>query len=822
MGLSEVQQQFTAYGSGRLPALELRNCIRSALNEDPQLSLAFLALAEAYRRANLIDASLHSTINADIAEVTRPRSSAQLARTARSGGSNTGSFTDDPSIYPHDRAPLRVDPLEVMTRQAPSPAREVENRTAFAGETTVPSWEGRDPVAATSPPMYPGSVLRDRFVLLEQLGHGGMGVVYKAFDRSRGDVRDRYVAIKVLDEEFKRHPLAVWTLQRETRKAQKLAHPNIASVYDFDRDGSTVYMVMEFLSGRSLDQVIREEGRSGMALGVTLRIVKALGAALSYAHEQGIVHSDFKPSNAFLTHDGKVKVLDFGIARATPARIEKGDATQFDARQLGAISPTYASLEMLKGGAPDVRDDVYALACVIYEMLTGSHPYQRIDALKAHTTGLKPRVVRKLSRAQWRALRQGLAFERRDRSPSVDSLVSQLVAPKRGVTVWIAAAVVAAAIGALAGSLVWKWDEPRLAALRHAFTESRHLRAAAPAHVAPSPAPPRAPSIPPVDPHRELATVLSRPEATQEWAARLEYAVGKLGAVVPPDDPELLNARRLGAQTFVAAAAAARSGGRLDDAASLLGVARTLDPQSPEILAQSGELEQAEAARREDAARQEEAARQEAARSEALRSSDEQRNRDEERFRNEEMLKEKFETQAAALDVEGASATASSLERGFSDSPYVAHEMPRILTSIYLRLAKTQFAAGHVDDSLQILAKARRRFGRSQELKDLEMRYVAAADIYDRLSTAVTINFSDMQQSLDALRAAEGNEYDAAAQMLAQTLANRIADERAAGRINLADRLLVSGRRLFPSYSGILEHGTPGLLPNTPIIVDEQ
>jgi serine/threonine protein kinase len=800
MGLSEVQQQFTAYGSGRLPAPELRNCIRSALTQDPQLSLAFLALAEAYRRANLIDAAMHSTINADIAEVTGSESNA--ARSTGSRGANTGSFTGAPSISAHHRLRLREDSLDLATREATAaPVTEFDGRTAFIAATTVPSWETHEPLIETDAPLYPGSVLRERFVLLEQLGHGGMGVVYKAFDRSIGDVRDRYVAIKVLDEAFKRHPLAVWTLQRETRKAQKLAHPNIATVHDFDRDGGTVYMVMEFLPGRSLDVVIRDEGRGGMPIGLTMRIAKCLGAALSFAHEQGVIHSDFKPSNAFVTHDGKIKVLDFGIARATPARLESGEATLFDARHIGAISPTYASLEMLKGEPPDVRDDVYALACVIYEMLTGSHPFKRIDALKAGEMGLKPRVIRKLTPVQWRALKQGLAFERSDRSPSIEALVSGVVAPSKRAGVWMGAAVLAAGALTLAGAVALRSNEPHVAALRHSvsdFLPARRSAVPAETPLASRTHTPAAATPPSSDARRELAGVLSRPQATQAWAAKLQYAVGKLAAIVPPNEPALLDARRIGVQTLVAAASSARSEGRFDDAESLLGIARTLDPQAPQILEQSGAL-----------------ARDRASISEALRSS-------EGRAQTEGTLREKFETQAAAADVAGASATASALERTHQDSPYVVHNVPRILIAAYLRLAETQFAAGQVDDSLQTLATARRRFGRAPELRSLEARYVSAADVYDRLRMAVTLNLSEMQQALETLRSTEGDEYEVAAQMLAKTLANRIADQRAAGRVSLADTLLRSGRQIFPSYSGLLERGMPGLLPNTPIIVDGQ
>jgi hypothetical protein len=190
--------------------------------------------------------------------------------------------------------------------------------------------------------------------------------------------------------------------------------------------------------------------------------------------------------------------------------------------------------------------------------------------------------------------------------------------------------------------------------------------------------------------------------------------------------------------------------------------------------------------------------------------------------RQAEILKEELETKAAAGDTKGAAAVASALTRTAPGSAYVTRDMPRILVSSWVQLAKTEFAAGHVDDALKTLAEGRRHFAKSAELIDLESRYVAAGDIYDRLSSAVTINVADTQKSLEALRAQQGDEYEVAAQMLAQTLADRIADERAADRGAVADRLLQSGKKLFPNYSALLSRGTAGVLANTPITVDDK
>jgi hypothetical protein len=185
------------------------------------------------------------------------------------------------------------------------------------------------------------------------------------------------------------------------------------------------------------------------------------------------------------------------------------------------------------------------------------------------------------------------------------------------------------------------------------------------------------------------------------------------------------------------------------------------------------------------------------------------------------MLKEQFETQAAAGNVAEATATAGKLGRALPGSAYVSREVPQLLAGSYEHLAKTQFAAGKVEDALQTLADGRKKFAKSTQLQALQMRYVAVADVYDHMMNAVALNVGNWKQSLDELRSAEGDEYEVAAQMLAQTLADRIADQRAAGRQAVADRLLEAGQQIFPDYHNILVRGMAGVLPSKPIEVNE-
>ena len=249
-----------------------------------------------------------------------------------------------------------------------------------------------------------------------------MGTVFKARDLRKVEAQDRnpHVAIKVLNEEFRRHPQALQALQRESRKTQKLAHPNIVTVYDFDRDGANVYMVMELLEGEPLDRLVKRNDGLGLGVKEALRLTQGICRAMTYAHEQGIVHADFKPANAFLTRDNVIKVLDFGIARAVKHSEQvSGVMTVFDPGTLGALTPAYAGCEVIEGEEADARDDIYAIACVAYQFIAGRHPFDRLSAAQARDAGVIPEPPPGLSKRQWRTLRRGLSFRREQRPKSV-------------------------------------------------------------------------------------------------------------------------------------------------------------------------------------------------------------------------------------------------------------------------------------------------------------------------------------------------------------------------------------------------------------------
>lgn len=305
-----------------------------------------------------------------------------------------------------------------------------------------------------------GETLNGRFVLEECVGFGGMGTVYKALDLRKLEASDRnpYIAIKVLNVQFRGHPKSLIALQREARKAQALAHPNIVSVYDFDRDGPMVYLTMEYLQGKPLSQVLRAPGFNGMPYAQVLPIVIGMGNALSYAHGRGFVHCDFKPGNVIVTNAGVAKVIDFGIARVFHKTETDVDVTVFDPGSLGALTPAYASPEMLEQRDPDPRDDIYALACITYELLTGHHPFNRLSSAQARGTGMRPLRPPKLGRSQWQALKCGLALERDARTPTVARFLAGFSAG--GLMSRPALLAASCAGGAALGALVlagWYW-----------------------------------------------------------------------------------------------------------------------------------------------------------------------------------------------------------------------------------------------------------------------------------------------------------------------------------------------------------------------------
>ena len=207
-----------------------------------------------------------------------------------------------------------------------------------------------------------GKLIGNRYEILEKIGNGGMATVYKAQDK----ILKRYVAVKVLREEFTTDEEFIRRFNTEAQSAASLAHPNIVSIYDVGMEDNIYYIVMELIQGKTLKQIIDEDGV--LPWKWSLDIAIQIASALEVAHKNHIIHRDIKPHNIIITEDGVAKVTDFGIAKA----VSNSTITAFGTT-IGSVH--YFSPEHARGGFTDAKSDLYSLGVVMYEMLTGRVPF---------------------------------------------------------------------------------------------------------------------------------------------------------------------------------------------------------------------------------------------------------------------------------------------------------------------------------------------------------------------------------------------------------------------------------------------------------------
>jgi len=239
-----------------------------------------------------------------------------------------------------------------------------------------------------------GKKISERYLVEELIGQGGMCYIYRARDLflESPTSSEVHVAIKVLLEEFSQSEDAITLLKDETTKTQQLSHPNIVKVFSASSDSDLHYVTMELVEGETLEQIIKRNKPSGIPFKKANIILQQLADALNYAHSRGVIHSDLKPSNIIFDSNGRLKVLDFGIAKHKTIEDAYAFNNSKKVAAVGGYTPTYASPEQLQGGDASVKDDIFSYACIAFELLSSKHPYDRVaaDKLPKGTTAKRP------------------------------------------------------------------------------------------------------------------------------------------------------------------------------------------------------------------------------------------------------------------------------------------------------------------------------------------------------------------------------------------------------------------------------------------------
>jgi len=269
-----------------------------------------------------------------------------------------GQYSGTVDIHSKDEIGELAEAFQRMLSELREKQRLVEFLGGSAGTVPVPA-----PATGSANRLGPGTILAGRYELRQQLGAGGMGVVYRAFDR---ELKEQ-VAIKTLKPELVGDATLLERFKQEIRLARRISHPNVVRTHDLGEANGLYFITMEFVEGTTLEELLTRRG--ALPLDVTLTVGRQLCRALEVAHAQGVVHRDIKPQNLVVDAQGFLKVMDFGIARLVEGRRPPGEALTAEGSIIG--TPEYMSPEQLLGQTVDGRADLYAAGAVLYECATG-------------------------------------------------------------------------------------------------------------------------------------------------------------------------------------------------------------------------------------------------------------------------------------------------------------------------------------------------------------------------------------------------------------------------------------------------------------------
>ena len=453
--------------------------------------------------------------------------------------------------------------------------------------TVVGDNDGRNAERAdpeTEDTLKPGTLLNDRYEIVELVHSGGMGHVYKAIDRQRqSESRSLgYVAIKMLRNALSENNDYQNVLEREAAKARSLSHPNIIDVLDFDKHDDRFFLVMEWLEGESVSALLRRTDGQRLSPAFAWTVIEGAAAAIHHAHLNDVVHADINPSNIFITTTHDIKLLDFGVARCASDRHDTGD------EEATWVTQPYASPEVLSGLTPDFQDDIFSFGCVAYRLLGDDHPFAGSPPITAQRDGVVVKPIPGLPDSDWQILKRALAYSGSERPDTVEVFLRNQ-APAVAVSVdepkrtnsflnWrlLAAATVVAAV-----AIGW-WFRPAVPVLQE-VAESVQETATDLIPVTPQPettAPAETPLVETLlsaaqEAVLEQRLILPEGDNAREWYRE--------ALTVEPENPEALRGLRSISDAFIERANSALKAGNPQAAAAELTIASETDPGNPAI-----------------------------------------------------------------------------------------------------------------------------------------------------------------------------------------------------------------------------------------------
>lgn len=497
-----------AFIDGRMDFARFRKAVEQQLSRHPELRDATLDRLEALREEGHLSVAIHAVIAQEIElgaseDHTSPIAEGEAGEPMRAVQAPDPARARSPEVTLPDPAaePVPADDDEDEAGEgefappAPSPGRASGRRPARRPSTRSPAAPLREPTLGPSPALEPrreprlepmleaprkpaqsapavqapswaraapavkttgaegaegqpkiGTVLAGRYRLDALLGRGGMSLVYRAEDLRSAlqGLGATKVAVKLLAPNYAAREDARMAIEREAGLLQGLNHAGVVKLLDFGRDGESAFLVMEMLSGERLRGRLARSYPAPLPTNQAMAIARELSEALAYLHRRRVVHRDVKPVNVYITLSGGIRLIDFGLAASIGRTDGRGGPAPL------AWTPVYASPEMLAGAAPDLRDDVYSLGCVIYEMLAGHHPWRKLPGDEAARQKLPLSRPPRLPAARWKVLQRALAFRASDRPADAGEFLQAFFAPAkaRSSARW----AIAASIGALAAA----------------------------------------------------------------------------------------------------------------------------------------------------------------------------------------------------------------------------------------------------------------------------------------------------------------------------------------------------------------------------------